>query len=110
MNEFEKKELAKFEKWYAKFGDRNLSKDAQWHGFRARAYLARKSQNDPTQLKSYIVGYEDAIWAPGAAPETGYEHILAYSPKDAIARVEAKRPNVIIRYAKRSTAKSVVGK
>lgn len=98
MNEFTEVERAKFEKWFKVYGNPDLCQEAQLHGFLGRAHLARKGQNDPSQLKMYRVTYLDALG------NQQFKRLMAKSPKEAMKMVEdehhfyqalyAKRPNI----------------
>lgn len=97
MNEFTEAERAKFEKWFKVYGNPDLCQEAQLHGFLGRAHLARKGQNDPSQLKMYRVTYLDNTG------EQTYCRLMAKSPKDAMAIVEKENPLFSALYAKRPT-------
>ena len=97
MNGFLKRELAKFEKWFAVYGKTDLCREAQWVGFRGRAHLASKGQNDPSQEKEYRITYLD---------EKGDQKCvrkMASSPKAAMAMVESEHPDYMALYGKRPT-------
>lgn len=93
------KERVKFEKWFAAYGNPSLCKDAQWHGFLGRAVMASKSQNDPSQEKSYRVTYL------GSSGMQTYRYEMATSPKAAMASVKASYPLSEPLYAKRDERK-----
>lgn len=95
------KERAKFEEWFKAYGNPDLCKDAQWHGFLGRAHLARKSQNDPTQEKSYRVTYLD-----NNGQQT-YRYEMAKTPKAAEEIVKAAYPRAVVLYARRDERRTV---
>lgn len=97
MNEFTEVERAKFEKWFKVYGNPDLCQEAQLHGFLGRAHLARKGQNDPSQLKMYRVTYLDHTG------EQTYRRVMAKSPKAAMKMVEDVNPLFSALYAKRPT-------
>lgn len=97
MNEFLTKERAKFEQWFAIYGDSDACKEAQWRGFRGRAHLARKGQNNPTQEKEYRVTYLDKTG------EQKYHRLMSISPKEACRLLENKESGAVALYAKRPT-------
>lgn len=94
------KERAKFEEWFAVYGNPELCKEAQWHGFFGRAVLASKRQNDPSQEKSYRVTYL------GTNGMQTYRYEMATSPKAAAKIVEDAYPHAIVLYAKRDERKT----
>lgn len=88
-------ETAKFDNWFAVYGNPALCKEAQRYGFIGRAHLASKGQNDPSREKSYRVTYLDA----GGLQTFRYE--MATAPKVAMAKVEAINKLWTALYAKR---------
>lgn len=94
------KERAKFEKWFDVYGNPGLCREAQWHGFFGRAIMARKSQNDPSQEKSYRVTFLSY------SGRQTYCYKMATSPKAAMASVKADYPLSEPLYAKRDERKA----
>jgi hypothetical protein len=95
------KERAKFEEWFAVYGNPEVCKEAQWHGFFGRAVMASKRQNDPSQEKSYRVTFLDIHG------EQTYRYEMATSPKEAMAKVAAPNRNHPL-YAKRDERKASI--
>lgn len=93
MSNFIDKERVKFEQWYITYGNHNLCKEAQWHGFLGRAQLASKSQNDPSKKKMYRITYLDSHG------NQTYKHEMAASPKEAMADLEKLYPQATALYA-----------
>lgn len=87
--QFEKRERLRFNVWFAIYGDKTADKEDQWHGFRGRAHLASKGQNDASQQKEYRVSYSLL-----ADPDQTiyYDRVMAGSPKEAIKKYEASKP------------------
>ena len=87
--QFEKRERLRFNVWYAIYGDKNADKEGQWHGFRGRAHLASKGQNDASHEKEYRVSYSLL-----ADPDQTiyYDRVMAGSPKEAIKKYESGKP------------------
>lgn len=97
-SEFQKRERLRFDVWFEIYGDKNADKEAQWHGFRGRAHLASKGQNDASQEKEYRVSY----YAGASDEYLSYKRVIAGSPKAAMEKfnsenfgqyaIEARRP------------------
>lgn len=87
--DFQKRERLRFEVWFEIYGDKGADKEAQWHGFRGRAHLASKGQNDASQEKEYRVSYSLT-----ADPDhtVYYDRVMAGSPKEAITKYESGKP------------------
>lgn len=87
--EFQKRERLRFEVWFNIYGDKGADKEAQWHGFRGRAHLASKGQNDASQEKEYRVSYHREA---DSSLTTQYARIMATTPIKAIQKFHADNP------------------
>lgn len=87
--DFQKRERLRFEVWFNIYGDKGADKEAQWHGFRGRAHLASKGQNDASQEKEYRVSYS---LHSDADQTIHYDRVMAGSPREAMLKYEQSKP------------------